>query len=227
MFQKLRLEALVEARLVVAHDAGQKPDHRVEQHHRGDLAAGQHIVADRDFAQAPPLDDPLVDALEAAADDQRPLARRERADEILGQRPATRAHQQARTQIALIARRIDRIGEDVGAQHHSGAAAGRRIVHRPVAAAAEVADLPGLDDGVAALQRPARQRHAEGARKHLRIERQDGSAEGHQPSGSALPASISFRSRSITVTAESASCQAAMWAERPWVASASRLSHSS
>ena len=57
------------ARGFLAHDAGKQPHAGIEQHHGGDLAAGQHVIADRDLFEAARLDDALVDALEAAADD--------------------------------------------------------------------------------------------------------------------------------------------------------------
>ena len=62
-------EAFLGAGGLLAHDAGQQPDAGVEQRQRGDLAAGQHVIADRDFLEAARRDHPLVDALEAAAQD--------------------------------------------------------------------------------------------------------------------------------------------------------------
>ena len=49
--------------------------------------------------------------------------------------------------LAVGARRIDRGGGDVGAHHHAGAAAGRRVVDRAVLVGGEVADV---DDARAA-----------------------------------------------------------------------------
>ena len=75
---------------------GSSRTHGVEQRHRGDLAAGKHVVADRNFFELARFDHPLVDALEAAADDERAGAARELAHARLRERRAARAHQQAR-----------------------------------------------------------------------------------------------------------------------------------
>ena len=64
---------------VRAEHAGDQPHHGFEQHHRGDFAAGQHIVADRDFLEIARLDHALVDPLEPPADDHRARSRRQRA----------------------------------------------------------------------------------------------------------------------------------------------------
>ena len=45
-------EALLGARGLLAHDAGQEPHAGVDQHHGRDLAARQHVVADRDLLEA-------------------------------------------------------------------------------------------------------------------------------------------------------------------------------
>ena len=59
----------------------------------------------------------------------------------LRQRRAARTHQQARARIVLGRGGVDRLGKDVGAHHHAGAAAGRRVVHRSMPVGREVADL--------------------------------------------------------------------------------------
>ena len=51
IFQQAVLEALVGMALGGAEHAGHQPHHGFEQHHGGDFAAGQHIVADRDFLE--------------------------------------------------------------------------------------------------------------------------------------------------------------------------------
>ena len=72
VFEQAGFEALLLARLLIAHDAGQQAHDRVEQDHRRRFAARKHVVADRDFLELACLDDPFVDALEAAADDDAP-----------------------------------------------------------------------------------------------------------------------------------------------------------
>ncbi len=67
---------------------------------------------------------------------------------------------------------VDRLGQNIGAHHHAGAAAGRRVVDGAVPVGGEIADLHGLERPGSGLQRPAGQRQAERARKHFGIERQ-------------------------------------------------------
>ena len=57
-------EAFLGRRGLLAHDAGQQPHAGIEQRQRGDLAAGEHEIAERNLFQSARLDQPLVDALE-------------------------------------------------------------------------------------------------------------------------------------------------------------------
>ena len=70
-----------------------------------DLAAGEHVVADRDLGEVPRFDDALVDALEPPAQDHRARTARERRHPRLRERHAARAHQQARAGVVRRARR--------------------------------------------------------------------------------------------------------------------------
>ena len=51
IFEQAGLETLLVARLDLAHHAGDQPHAGVEHRQRGDLAARQHVVADRDLGQ--------------------------------------------------------------------------------------------------------------------------------------------------------------------------------
>ena len=123
-------EGLVVGRRVVAHDAGHEPGDRLEHDHRGHLAAGQHVVADRQLAVDEVVAHPLVDALVAAAQQREPVrARPARGPRAWSNRAPAGAEQEQRP------RRLDRLdrGEHrLGHQHHAGAAAERRVVDRAV-----------------------------------------------------------------------------------------------
>jgi len=82
-------------------------------------------------------------------------------------------------------------GRHISAHHHAGAAAGGRVVHRPMLAQAMLAD-------VAHIQRPkpigqclAQQRDAQRPRKHFGEEREDGGRPGHSTPCSSSAASSS------------------------------------
>ena len=62
------LEAVLGGRLGVVERAFLQPADRVDQHRGGQLAAGQHVVADREFLVDLALDEALVDAFVAAAE---------------------------------------------------------------------------------------------------------------------------------------------------------------
>ena len=70
---------------------GQPARDRVEQHHRRQLAAGEHVRADRDRVGGEVLDDPLVEALEAGREQRQALLAGELLDELLVELAALRA----------------------------------------------------------------------------------------------------------------------------------------
>ena len=72
-------EGLLVGRGLVAHHPRHQPADRLEHHHRRHLAAGQHVVADRELAVDEVLVHPLVDALVAAAQQGEAVAGRELA----------------------------------------------------------------------------------------------------------------------------------------------------
>src|SRR5687768_13189321 len=80
IFEKPRFEALLLTAGSRAHYPGKQPNASVKQHHRADLAAGEHIVADRYRFDRARLEDPLVESFEATAEDDRPLALGQLAD---------------------------------------------------------------------------------------------------------------------------------------------------
>ena len=104
----------------------------------------------------------------------------ERACARLRQRRAARGHQQARARIVLGRGGVDRRRQHVGAHHHAGAAAGRRVVDGAMAAEPMLADLPRLKRPDAARKRVAGERQAQGTWKHFGKEGEDRRAE-HGP----------------------------------------------
>ena len=68
-------ERIARGRVLVAQHAGQQPRHRVGHHQRGQLAAGQHVVADGQLLVHELLAHPLVHALVAAADEHQVRSR--------------------------------------------------------------------------------------------------------------------------------------------------------
>src|SRR5215218_862526 len=75
IFEKPRLEAFLLSAGGRAHYPGEQANASVEDDHGAKLAAGQDIVADRHLFDAARLENPLVESLEAAAQQDHPLAR--------------------------------------------------------------------------------------------------------------------------------------------------------
>src|ERR1700674_3262183 len=68
VLEQLLGKRLVFGRLLRTEDTGDEPAHGVDQHNGRELAAGEHVITDRDLPVDQVGTDPLVDALVAAAD---------------------------------------------------------------------------------------------------------------------------------------------------------------
>src|SRR6266550_2550683 len=79
IFEKPLIEALLLSAGGRAHYPGEQPDASIEDHHRAKLAAGEHIIADRDRLERARVEDSLVETLEPAGKQDHALARRELA----------------------------------------------------------------------------------------------------------------------------------------------------
>src|SRR4029079_6094975 len=86
IFEKPRLEALLLSAGGRAHYPGEQPYASVEDDHCTQLSAREHIVADRDRFERSRVEDALIESLEAAAQQDHPLARGQIADALLRQR---------------------------------------------------------------------------------------------------------------------------------------------
>src|SRR5262249_8235233 len=165
VFEQAVAEALLRARGLLAHDAGEKPDAGVEQGEGCNLPTREHVVADRNFLEATPFDQALVDALEAAAEDHGAGPVGQRCDPTLGERDPARAHHEARARIAGGRYRVHSAGEHVGAHHHAGSAAGGRVVDGAVLVGRVRADVDGFERPQAGRERLTREAYAERPRK--------------------------------------------------------------
>src|SRR5450830_1644642 len=151
VFQQAVGEAFLGGRGLLAHDARQQPDAGVEHAKRRDFPAGEHEIAERDFLQGARRDQPLVDALEAGADDHNALARGQLSCPLLREWRAARAHQQART--LIVGDSIERAGEHVRLHHHAGPTAGRRVVDGAMLVGGVRADVAGVERPEAGIER--------------------------------------------------------------------------
>ena len=178
MFQQSALEAFMHAGKIVAHDARQDADDGIKKRQRRRLTTGEDVIADRHFLQPARLDHPLVDAFETAADDDRAFSSRQFTHTVLRQGFATWAHKEAGPSVA-IRNMVDGRRQNVGFQHHTGTTTCRCVIDASVFVGGEFANLYGVQRPLPSLERLACQRISEMPRKHFRVERQNGSLEGH------------------------------------------------
>jgi hypothetical protein len=129
IFEKPAFEALLLSAGGRAHYPGEQPNASVEEDQGSDLAAGEDIVADGDGDYGPGLEQALVDAFEAAAQDGDSRTRGELADEGLGQGAAAGGHGEERSFGASRQDVVDCGGEYVRAHDHANSAPGRCVVH--------------------------------------------------------------------------------------------------
>src|SRR3954466_3935087 len=74
IFEKPLVEALFLSAGGRAHYPGEQPYASIEDDHRAEFAAGQHIVANTDRLDRPRVEDALVETLEPPAQQDRALA---------------------------------------------------------------------------------------------------------------------------------------------------------
>jgi hypothetical protein len=174
--EQARREAVLLVRAGVAEDARLQPCERIEEDERRQLAAREDVVADADLDVDVGVDEPLVDALVARAEQDRAGAARELGDSGLPQRNAGRAEADERRRRRLGACRADRSEralERLDEEHHPGPAAVRPVVDARVRRVAEGAQRPEVDVDPAGLERPLRHAVDEVRREELGKQRDD------------------------------------------------------
>src|SRR5947209_2029019 len=127
-------ERLLAARALIAQRARQLAQHRVADDHRGQLTAREHVAADGEPVAAEMLEDALIEALVASAQQrQRGLGRELSRERVVEHAPARRErdHSPALAQVDGVGRiaRAQSAFHDVYAQQHARAAPEGRVVH--------------------------------------------------------------------------------------------------
>src|SRR5690349_11357451 len=80
IFEKPLIEAFLLSAGGRAHYPGKQAHASIKDDHRAELSAGEDIVADRDGFEGARIEDSLIESLEAAAEKDHAVARRELAD---------------------------------------------------------------------------------------------------------------------------------------------------
>ena len=174
-------EAVLLVRAGVAEDAGLQARQGVEQHQRRQLAAREDVVADAQLEIDVGVDEALVDAFVARAEQDRAGAGRESLDRRLAQQRAGRREADQRRRRRLGAGGADRREgalERLDQQHHPRAAAVGSVVDARMRRIAEVAQRPEVDVDAARLEGAPGDAVDEVRREQLRKQRDDVDAHG-------------------------------------------------
>ena len=125
-------ERLDEGALLAPERAREAARHCVQQHHRRQLSAGEDVGPDRDGLGGEPVDDALVEALEASREERQQRLGRELLDELLVELASLRRQRDhPRRPGAGAVDRLERGVDDIDAEHHAGAATVRLVVYLP------------------------------------------------------------------------------------------------
>ncbi|MNS78737.1 hypothetical protein D3C72_1123670 [compost metagenome] len=159
---------------LVAQHARLQSGHGIEQRHGRDLAARQHEVAEADLVGDARVDEALVDAFVASADQHRTFARRPALDRLVAQRLADGREQHHRCRCAAGRQRgIEAGRQGLGHHHHAGPAAERAVVHALVVALGEIARIPQHDLDLLGLVGAARHAAGHEGREQFGKKRED------------------------------------------------------
>src|SRR6266851_5878870 len=158
--------------LWISDDAGHEPGHSVDEDHRRDLAAAQHIVADRDLARGQPSADAIVDALVSTAHDDHAWLCSELCGELLVEALAPWLHEHDRAWVVRTDR-LHRLEHRLGLDDHPGASAERHVVNLPVAIVGEVAEVVSVKLYHAAVDATTHDTVLEHGSEHVGEDRDD------------------------------------------------------
>ena len=165
-------QAVVVAFFLKAHvlrqHAGDHAGDAVDQHERGQLAAGEHIVADRDLLVHKRVEHPLVHPFIMPAQHTKIRLFGQLLRFLLGQHRALRRHiHKIRPLPRLLAHRAKAVGDRLGVHHHAAPAAIRIVVGLFLLVERVVADLVTMHLDHAFILRPPENAFAEHPLAHL------------------------------------------------------------
>ena len=181
VLQQTRREGVAQRRLRRPNDAGHQSSYRVDHHHRGKLAAAEHVVADADLVGRQVSANALVHTLVPTADEDEVPVPRQLLDHGLGQPSALGGHQHHR-RVRAKRRRFDDVfhgfEQGLGLKDHPRASAEGVVVGGTMAVVRVVADVVQPDFDQPLLASLADDAFGQGALEHLREEGQD--VEAHR-----------------------------------------------
>src|SRR4029077_11745540 len=164
VFEEMLVERFVFRRFVGPQHPADQPADRIDDYHRGELAAGQHVVANRDLLIDQVRGDPLIDALIPSTDQIDVIVAGKLAYQPLVEQFALRRQQDHRP---FAAARAYRFEDRLRLQHHPRAAAIGDSCDLPVAVVRVVAEVMDAQRDQPARESASSDAGAEGAGEHL------------------------------------------------------------
>src|ERR1700694_1434426 len=181
VFEEMLVEGFVFGRFFGPEYPGDQPADGIDDHHRGELAAGEHVVPNRDLLVDQVRGDPLIDALVPSADQIEVFVAGQLADQPLVEQFTLWRQQDHRP---FAHSRAHRFEDRLRLQHHPRAAAIRHVVDLAVAVVRVIAQVMEAPRDEPVGEPSSGDSGAEGAWEHLGEEGQDLDDHAFDSSGS-------------------------------------------
>ena len=172
VFQQCIGEALLLRGLVAAQHAGDMARQAVDHHHRGQLAAGEHIIPDGNLLVDQRVNGPLIHALIMPAEKDEVFLLRQLFGALLGQHGPSGREQDAPGR-KILHRRAHAVENRLRGHDHARAAAVRIVVTAVMLVERIIPDVDRFYGQNAVVNGAAGDAGAEHRHKHLRKQRQD------------------------------------------------------
>src|SRR6202140_27952 len=170
ILQQLLGKRLVFGRFLRTEDTADEPADRIDQHHRRQLAAGEHVITDRALPVGEVGTDPLVDPLVASADQIEIGVRGQFAHQLLGEPLPLRTQQDDGPAASA---RSYRFEDGLRLEHHAGATAVWNVIHLAVPVVRVITQVVKLQGDQPRGQPAARHSRAQRTREEFGEKRQD------------------------------------------------------
>src|SRR5882762_5628443 len=220
--RRLDGKIVVGQRVWIADDAGHQARDRIDQHHRGDLAAAQDIVADRYLARVERGPNAVVDPFVPSAHDDQPRLGGKALGEPLVQWLPPWLHQNYGARV-MCSNRLDSLDRRLRLEHHPWPTAERHVVDLPVPVVRVLAQVVGVKLEEPTLDRTPDHSLPEYRAEHGREDRDDVESHLYLASSTATSQSATTTRPALTSTSTTASFVAGIRCST----TPSRLTHTS
>src|SRR5712671_1194140 len=220
--RRLDGKVVLRERVRIAHYAGHQARDRIDQYHRGDLAAAQDIVADRYFTRVQGRPDPVVYPFVSSTHDDQPGLSGQALGESLVKGLAPWLHQDHRPGV-MCSNRLDRLDRRLRLEDHPWPTAERHVIDLPVPVVRMLAQVVRLQLDNPTLDRAPDYAVLKDGAEHGRKDRDNVESHAYLASSIATSQSATTTRPPSTSTSTTASLVAGMRCST----TPSRLTHTS